>query len=181
MFALLFDPVDEIKKAKTQSYAKILVYLLAAALFETAGLLFFTWQFLSSWMPPNMLSYSIVIGVLGFIVVHLAAAFFFTVAMHVLDGNGGYYEGLATLVLAMVAPAVTTFFAGALTFVPYGGGASAVLLAYGYILGFATFFRAGKEMFELDYAGVLIGFLITALTLGLAYSIFNVPMFNFIQ
>ena len=181
MFALLIDPVAEIKNAKQQNYAKILLYLVAASLFETAGLLFFLWQFLSSWLPPNMISYGIVAAVLGIIVVHLVAAFFFTVAMHVLDGNGGYYEGLATLVFAMVAPAVTTFFAGAVTFVPYSGGAAAVLLAYGYILGFATFFRAGKELFELDYAGVLIGFLITALTLGFSYAIFNFPAFSFLQ
>jgi hypothetical protein len=172
MFALLFDPVSEIKKAKKCSYAHILLYLVAASLFETAGLLFFGWRFFSTWLKPEMIAYGIGAAFLAIIIIHLVVAFFFTVAMHVLDGKGGYYEGLATLVLAMVAPAIATFFAGAATFVPYGSGAAAVMLSYGYILGTATLFRSGKEMFELDYAGVLIGFLITALTLGLASSFF---------
>lgn len=173
MFQLLYDPVSEIKSAKKQRYSRILLYLVAAALFETAGLFFFGWRFFSSWLKPDVLAYSIIGAFALLIVVHLVVAFFFTVAMHVLDGKGGYYEGLATLVLAMVAPAVTTFFAGAATFVPFGSGVAAALLAYGYILGTATLFRSGKEMFEIDYAGVLIGFLITALTLGLASSFFT--------
>ena len=173
MFALLFDPVSEIKKAKRQSYVQILLYLITAALFETAGFLFFGWRFFSSWLKPEMIAYGIAGTFFALIIIHLVVAFFFTVAMHVLDGKGGYYEGLTTLVLAMVAPAITTFFAGAATFVPYGSGVAAVLLAYGYILGTATLFRSGKELFELDYAGVLIGFLITALTLGFAYSFFT--------
>ncbi len=172
MFALLFDPVNEIRIVKKQSYAHIILYLIAAALFETAGLLFFGWRFFSTWLKPSVLAYGIVGAFFALILIHLVVAFFFSVAMHVLDGKGGYYEGLATLVLAMVAPAITTFFAGAATFVPYGSGAAAVLLAYGYILGTATLFRAGKELFEIDYAGVLIGFLITALTLGFAFSFF---------
>lgn len=175
MFALLFDPVSEIKKAKKQNYFRILLYLITAALFETAGLLFFGWRFFSTWLKSDIIAYGIIGILLAIIIAHLVVAFFFTVAMHVLDGRGGYYEGLATLVLAMVAPAITTFFAGAATFVPYGYGAAVVLLAYGYILGSATLFRSGKEMFELDYAGVLIGFLITALTLGLAVSFFTFP------
>ena len=172
MFQLLYDPVSEIKKAKKQCYAPIILYLVAAALFETAGLLFFGWRLFSTWLKPHVLAYGIAGTFFALILIHLVVALFFTVAMHVLDGKGGYYEGLTTLVLAMVAPAITTFFAGAASFVPYGSGASAVLLAYGYILGTATLFRSGKELFELDYAGVLIGFLITAVTLGLSFSLF---------
>ncbi len=173
MFALLFDPVSEIRKVKKCGYAHVLLYLVAASLFETAGLLFFGWRFFSSWLKPEVLAYGIVGAIFAIIILHLVVAFFFSIAMHILDGKGGYYEGLATLVLAMVAPAITTFFAGAATFVPYGSGAAAVLLSYGYILGTATLFRSGKELFELDYAGVLVGFLITAVTLGLAFSFFT--------
>ncbi len=173
MFQLLYDPVSEIKKAKKQNYFHIFLYLIAAALFETAGLLFFGWRFFSNLLSTNTIAYGIVATFFFIVLTHLVVAFFFSVAMHVLDGKGGYYEGLATLVLAMVAPAITTFFAGAAIFLPYGTGIAAVLLAYGCILGTATLFRSGKELFELDYAGVLIGFLITALTLGLAYSFFT--------
>jgi len=167
MFKLLYDPVSEIKHAKKQSFAKILMYLLAAALFETAGLLFIGWRYFSKLLVPEVLAYAILFTLFSIILVHLIVAFFFALAMHVLDGKGGYYEGLATLVLAMVAPAIATFFAGAVVYIPFGFYISALLLAYGYIIGAATLFRSGKEFFELDYAGVLIGFLITALPLGL--------------
>jgi len=173
MFRLLYDPVSEIKKAKRQSYVHIFLYLIAAALFETAGLLFFGWRFFSTLLNSSLIAYGIVVALFTLLIVHVVVAFFFTVAMHVLDGKGGYYEGLATLVLAMVAPAIATFFAGAAIFLPYGSGIAAILLSYGYILGTAALFRSGKELFELDYAGVLIGFLITALTLGLASFFFN--------
>ncbi len=173
MFRLLYDPVSEIKKAKKQNYFHIFLYLVAAALFETAGLLFLGWRFFNVLLNTNTIAYGIVATFLSIIFIHLVVAFFFSVAMHVLDGKGGYYEGLTTLVLAMVAPAIATFFAGAAIFLPYGAGIAAVLFAYGYILGTATLFRSGKELFELDYAGVLIGFLITALTLGLASFFFT--------
>ena len=88
-------------------------------------------------------------------------AFFLSVSLHVLDGRGGYYEGLATLVAGSVAPAILLFFAGALAFIPFGVIVSAMLLLYGVILGASTCVRSAKELFELDYAGVLIGILIT--------------------
>lgn len=170
MFKLLYDPVSEIKSAKKQSYAKILLYLLAASLFETIGLLFFAWRYFSKFFTPNVLVYGIVGTLFFLIVIHLVVAFFFSLAMHVLDGKGGYYEGLTTLVLSMVAPAVAIFFAGAASFIsPF---VASVLLIYGYVIGTATLFRSGKELFELDYAGVLIGFLITVIPLGIACAIF---------
>ncbi|MEM3154531.1 MAG: hypothetical protein QW165_03115 [Candidatus Woesearchaeota archaeon] len=171
MFQLLYDPVAEIKKSKKQSYAKILLYLLAAALFETAGLFFFAWRYFSGLLTPDVIAYGVLGVLFVLILAHLVVAFFFAMSMHVLDGKGGYYEALASLVLAMVAPAVAIFFAGAVSFVPYGSGAVGVMLAYGYILGAATLFRSGKEFFELDYAGVLVGFLITAIPLGLISSL----------
>ena len=168
MFALLYDPVSEIKKAKKQSYSRILMYLLTASLFETIGFLFIAWRYFRDSLTTNLLVSGIFGTLFSLIAVHLVAAFFYSFAMHVLDGKGGYYDGLATLVLAMVAPAVLTFFAGAALFVPFGLFFAAAMLAYGYVLGAATLFRAGKELFELDYAGVLVGFLITAIPLGLS-------------
>lgn len=169
MFALLYDPVSEIKKAKKQSYARILMYLLTAALFETVGILFFAWWYFREFLTTNILVNGIVGVLFSLVALHLIVAFFFSISMHVLDGKGGYYEGLATLVLAMVAPAVATFFAGAALFLPFGVYVAAALLAFGYVLGAATLFRSGKELFELDYAGVLVGFLITFLPLCFAY------------
>lgn len=167
MFKLLYDPVSEIRIAKKQSYARIFMYLLTASMFETIGMFFFAWYYFSELITANILVLGTIGTLFSLIAVHLLVAFFYSFAMHVLDGKGGYYEGLATLVLAMVAPAVATFFGGALIFVPYGMIISGLVLAYGYILGAATLFRAGKDLFELDYAGVLIGFLITAIPLGL--------------
>ncbi|MBI4146393.1 hypothetical protein HY489_03590 [Candidatus Woesearchaeota archaeon] len=168
MFELLYDPVAEIKRIKRQSFAKVLLYLLAVSLFEAAGVLFFAWRF----VPDKLTASFVVNGLLAFIfgsmALHLIIAFFFSVAMHVLDGKGGYYEGLAAVVLSSVAPAVTTFFAGVIAFAPVGGIIAVLLVTFGYILGFATLFRAGKELFELDYAGVLVGFLVTVLPLVVA-------------
>ena len=144
------------------------MYLLTAALFETIGILFFAWKYLSNMITTNMLVNGIIVLLVGLIIGHLLVALFYSFAMHVLDGKGGYYEGLSTLVLAMVAPAIATFFAGAAIYVPFGNIPSSLIMAYGYILGAATLFRTGKELFELDYAGVFIGFLITAIPLGLA-------------
>ena len=161
MFALLYDPVKEIRLAKKQSYSRILLYLVAAALFETVGLLFFAWNFFPDKFSNDLLVMG-VFGVLGgLILAHLVVAFFFSLALHVLDGKAGYYEGLSALVLSFVAPAVAVFFAGALSFIPFGTFLSILLLMYGYVLGGATLFRSAKEFFELDYAGVLVGFLIT--------------------
>jgi hypothetical protein len=144
------------------------MYLLTASLFETIGLLFVAWKYFSKWLAPDLVVNGIVGILFSLIAAHLVVAFFFSAAMHVLDGKGGYYEGLATLVLSMVAPAISLFFAGAALFMPFGIYVSALLLSYGYVLGTATLFRSGKELFELDYAGVLIGFLTTAIPLGLA-------------
>ena len=107
-----------------------------------------------------MLVSGIIGTVFSLIAAHLIAAFFFSLAMHVLDGKGGYYEGLTALVLGMIAPATMMFFAGALTFIPFGIFFASLLMTYGYVLGVATLFRASKEFFELDYAGVLVGVLI---------------------
>lgn len=170
MFKLLYDPVVVIKQAKKEGFPKILLTLFAASLFATAGLLFLGWRFMPLFINPNLIVLAIIATLLGCIVLHLVAAFFFALAMHVLDGTGGYYEGLAALVLSMVAPAVSIFFAGAISFLPYGTYVGLLLLAYGYTIGSATFFRAGKELFNVDYVAVLIGFLVTAFILGSAIS-----------
>ncbi len=172
MFRLLYDPLAEIRKLRMQSFATVLLYLVAAALFETVGLLFFAVKIQTSF---DFSAEALMLGVLGsflfLVLVHLAVAFFFAVAMHVLDGKGGYYEALTALVLSFVAPAVGIFFGGALTFIPYCWIVSVVLIALGFVLGFATLFRASKELFQLDYSGVLIGFLITVIPLSLAVSV----------
>jgi len=169
MFQLLFDPVAEIKRAKKQSYSKVLMYLFAAALFETAGLFFFALRLFADKLSQGM----IINGILGFLFAcigfHLVVAFFFSAAMHVLDGKGGYYEGLTAVVFSMVAPAVATFFAGALSFIPFALPLAVLLVSFGYVLGAATLFRAAKELFELDYAGVLVGVLITMFPLMWAF------------
>jgi len=160
MFRLLFDPLSEIKAASEESYAKLLLYVLASAMFLTVGVLFFAWRFFSSIFSTSALT----VGVFGTLTAALlfpfVMAFFFAVVYHVLDGKGGYYEALAATVLAMVAPSVAWFFAGALSFLPYGLAGSLLLLSYGYVLSGATGARAFKEYFKLDYAGVFLGAII---------------------
>ena len=168
MFQLLYDPVSEIKKAKKESYARILMYLIAASFFETTGLFFLIWRYFSDRLTTNLLVNGIIGTLFSLIELQLIVAFFFSMIMHVLDGKGGYYEGLASLVLSMVAPAMMTFFAGALVFLPYGAVFASLLFMYGYAVGASTLFRAGKEFFELDYAGVLAGVLILVFSLAAA-------------
>ncbi len=174
MFDLLHDPLNEIRKCKKQSYARILMFLVTASLFETIGLLFFGWRFFSHLMSTSFVVNGVVFVLFSLVFLHLFAALFFSVAMHVLDGKGGYYEGLTTLVLAFVAPAVAIFFGGALAFVPMGIYVSLLLISYGYVLGCATLFRSAKELFQLDYAGVLAGFLITTIPLGITCFVFAI-------
>ncbi len=161
MFALLYDPVSEIKKAKRQSFAKVLMYLLTASLFATIGVFFFAWRYSSTKLSQTFIINGTLVVLFSLMVLSAIFAFFFSLAMHVLDGRGGYYEGLSAIVLSMVAPAIMLFFGGALSFMPYGLVFSALLAAYGFVIGTATLFRAAKELFELDYAGVLVGFLIS--------------------
>jgi len=167
MFELLYDPLKEIKKCKKQSYSRILMFLVAASLFETIGLLFLGWRYFNNLMTTSLVVNGVVFVLFALILLHLLVALFFSISMHILDGKGGYYEGLTTLVLAFIAPAVSIFFGGALTFIPFGVYPALLLIAYGYVVGFATLFRAAKELFELDYAGVFAGFLITAIPLSL--------------
>lgn len=175
MFQLLIDPVTEIKKRRKQSYSTILLYLVAAALFETVGLLFFAMRF-ESFLPaftPDMLMLAIVGTLIFLVAAHFVVALFFAIAMHVLDGKGGYYEALASLVLSFVAPAVAVFFSGALAFLPFGYFVSVFLLTLGYVMGLATLLRSAKEMFQISYAGVLSGCLITFIPLAFAsYAVF---------
>ena len=161
MFALLYDPLSEIRAVKRPSYSKVLLYLLTSVLFATVGVFFFLWRFLEP-TTANAVSYVLffLFGSLGAL---LVTSFFLSVALHVLDGKGGFYEGLAMVVLSAVAPSVMVFFAGAAAFVPFGIVVSCLLLSFGCVLGAATFFRAGKELFELDYAGVFIGLLIASM------------------
>lgn len=166
MFQLLYDPLGEIKKARHQQFGKILLYLVTASLFYTVGLLFFAWRYFPERLTPPMIANGILLALFGIMTVVLLASFFFALAFHVLDGKGGYYEGLAMTVFALVPDAVFTFFAGALTFAPMGMYVGLTLLAYGWVLAFAIFFRAGKELFELDYAGVFAGFIATLVPLA---------------
>lgn len=155
MFALLYDPLSEIRAAKKESYAKILMYLLSSVLFAAVGFFFFLWRFLE---PSTDVAVKYVLCFLfGSLAAVLVYSFFVSVALHVLDGKGGFYEGLSMAVLSLVAPSVMMFFSGAVAFIPFGLPVSAFLLMYGCVLGVATFFRAGKELFELDYAGVFVG------------------------
>ncbi len=174
MFRLLYDPVSEIRHAKKQGYAKLLLYLVAVSLFATAGVLFLAARYFPSALTLNLLVSGIVGLLFGLIAAHIVVAFFFSFALHILDGKGGYYDGLTALVYAMVAPAIMLFFGGALTFIPFGPILFLFLLVYGVVLGTATLFRAAKEFFELDYAGVLSAVLITFVPLiFLCTTLFN--------
>ena len=157
MFALLYDPLSEIKKCRDESYARILMYLLTASLFAACGLLFYGLNYASEIVSVSVLISSIVGFLFAFFFGVLFFALFLAMCLHVLDGKGGYYEGLCCLVLSFVPFAVCFFFGGALSFIPYGLLASLLLFVYGFVLGTATLFRAGKELFSLDYAGVSVG------------------------
>lgn len=157
MFALLYDPLSEIKKCRSESFARILIYLLTASLFAACGLLFYGLRYASEVVSMSVLVASVVGFLFAFFLGVLFFALFFAMCLHVLDGKGGYYEGLCCLVLSFVPLAVCFFFGGALSFIPYGILASLLLFVYGFVLGAATLFRAGKELFGLDYAGVSVG------------------------
>lgn len=172
MFALLYDPLSEIKKVRKESYARLLMYLLTASLFASCGMLFFGLNYAGDVISAGVLVNSIIGFIFAFFVGALFLAFFFSIALHVLDGKGGYYEGLSCVVLSFVAPAVMFFFAGALSFVPYGVIGSILLLTYGGVLSMVTLFRAGKELFSLDYAGVFVGVLACDLSLILTVCAF---------
>lgn len=157
MFQLLYDPLSEIRKCKRQQFGKVLLYLLTASMFYTIGLLFFAWRYVPAKLTPTVIANGLLLVLFGLITAVLVASFFFALAFHVLDGKGGYYEGLSMVVLSIVPEGVFTFFAGALTFAPLGIYVALLLLAYGWVLAFAIFFRSGKELFELDYSGVIAG------------------------
>jgi hypothetical protein len=135
------------------------MYLLTASLFATIGAFFFAWRYAG--LSQSFLVNGTLVFLFSLMVAILVFAFFFSLAMHVLDGRGGYYEGLCAIVMSLVAPAMMVFFGGALSFMPYGLGFAGLLASYGFVIGTATLFRASKELFELDYAGVLVGFLIS--------------------
>jgi hypothetical protein len=166
MLRLLYDPVVEIKSFKKESIFKSLIYLIASSLMFSAGLLLFSTKL--KLIPEAFLIYAIVGSLFGIIGLFLVFAFFFSVAMHVLDGKGGFYEGLATTVLSVSPIATAAMLAGAISFIPYGIFLSILVMIYGVVLGSAVFFRAGKELFNLDYFAVFVGVLITKLPLLLA-------------
>ena len=163
MLRLLYDPVAEIKSFKKEGIAKALLYLLASSLMLCAGLLLFSFKF--KLIPDNLLIYAIVGGLFGIIALYLVFAFFFSVAMHVLDGNGGFYEGLAATVLALAAPSVAALLAGAIAFIPFGIYLSVLLMMYGIVLSTAVFLRAGKELYNADYFAVFAAALVVKLCL----------------
>lgn len=166
MLRLLYDPVVEIKSFKKEGVAKSLLYLLASSLMFSAGLLLFSTKF--GFVPDSLLVYAIVGSLFGVISVFLLFSFFFSVAMHVLDGNGGFYEGLASTVLSISPVATAVLLAGAIAFIPYGVFLSALLLVYGMVLGGAVFFRAGKELYGVEYFAVFVGLVFTKLPIIIA-------------
>ncbi len=168
MLELLYDPLIEIQRVKRQSYSRVFLYLLASSLFASCGILFGWMKYTNS---ADMLYYAPVI-LFAMLAVFIVFAFFLSVALHVLDGKGGYYEGLSMTVLGVIAPSIAMFFGGALLFIPYGWFFASVVAAYGFVLGTATFFRAGKELFNLEYAGVFIGWFIAELPWWIALLLF---------
>lgn len=170
MFRLLYDPVVEIKSFKKESVFKALIYLIASSLMLSAGLLLFSTKL--KLIPEEFLIYAVVGGLFGVIGLFLVFAFFFSVAMHVLDGNGGFYEGLATIVLSISPIATAAMFAGAISFIPYGIFLSILVLIYGIVLGSAVFFRAGKELYGVEYFAVFVGVFITKLPMILAVCLY---------
>jgi hypothetical protein len=166
MLRLLYDPVAEIKSFKRESVFRALIYLIASSLMFSAGLLLFSTKL--KLIPEEFLIYAIVGSLFGIIGLFLVFAFFFSVAMHVLDGKGGFYEGLATTVLSVSPIATAVMLAGAISFIPYGLFISILVLIYGIVLGSAVFFRAGKELFSLDYFAVFVGVFITKFPILLA-------------
>lgn len=170
MLRLLYDPVVEIKSFKREGIAKSLLYLLASSLMFCVGILLFSTKF--NVIPEKFLVYSIVGGLFGVLSFLLIFAFFFSVAMHVLDGSGGFYEGLATTVLSVSPVSLAVMLSGAIAFIPFGIYFSVLLLIYGAVLGSAVFFRAGKELYGVEYFAVFVGVLITKLPMFLAVLVF---------
>lgn len=150
MFELLYDPIKQIKYAdKHPSFSRVLLMLVASSLFFTAGVLFFCFRFASLQEFIVLILFGALFGFLAFM---LICAFFLSLALHVLGGKGGYYEGLTSYTLGMVAISVMLFFAGALSFIPFIGlPIAGILLMYGFVIGFSITLRCTKELFGVGY------------------------------
>lgn len=167
MFALLYDPLREIRAIRKEGYGKLFLYLLAGSLFTSVGGLFLAWRFIEN-ITSEQLFFGLFAALFGTMLFVLLQSFFFAVSFHILDGKAGYYDAFAALVLSLVAPAIGLFAFGVSVFLPYGVIYGSLLLGYGCVIGCATLARSVKEYFDLDYAGVLVGALIVKLPLIIA-------------
>jgi hypothetical protein len=114
---------------------------------------------------------SIVIGAfVAFMSVFLGGMFIgylISVAMRTLGGTGGFFEGLTTVSYASFVPLISLVASSLLSVVgAFSRDAAAigivmlltaVVLLWGMVLGFATLYRALKELFSTDMVTALAG------------------------
>ena len=175
MYKLLIYPVEEIKRTvKHPSLSRTLILGLIEALLLAFGTLIFM----------SVLPLPISIGALSAlfaaastlvitIVLLLLFSLFFTIVMHILS-DGGFYEGLTSIVYGFAAPCAAIFLGSILSYIiPTAGIVIAALLyIFGVTIGFATFFRTAKELFDADY--ITIWLAMSALVMVVVLTVYAV-------
>jgi hypothetical protein len=153
MISLLYDPVEAVDEAKKmRNFGTSFLVLVVASLFMALAMIIGTRGL--AWLPAIILFIVI-------IVLSLFAGLLTQLAFTTLTGKGGYFEGFTVVVYPMLAPAAALLIGSILILIPYIGMIlSALLMAIAMILGYATFFRAAKELFHTDYVVALIGFIV---------------------
>lgn len=153
MINLLYDPAEAIAEAKKmKSFGKSFLVLVVVALFMALAMIIGTMGL--AWLPALILF-------IVLIVVSLFAGLLTQLAFTTLTGKGGYFEGFTTTVYPMMAPATAILVSSILVLIPYIGMVlSALIMAIAMIIGYATFFRAAKELFGTDYTVALVGFIV---------------------
>ena len=176
MIKLLTAPKEAIKEAKKKrNFKKTIAYLLLASLLITGAVAIFlasgggtAAQFLSLrtsvswgdiWQAATLVFAVVFLGALftGFLV---------KLAMSALgEKSKGYYEGLTSIVYALVAPSICAIIASLVMAVAFVLNSILItwfvavpILIAGAVLGLATGVRAWKELFEAEWIVAFLGY-----------------------
>lgn len=118
---------------------------------------------------------AVAVAVLGFLC-SLFVAWPTFVALNLLGGKGGYFEGLTPIAYALFVPAVGLLAASLLSFIPVIGGIAAfVVIALAVAIGLATYLRGLSELFGVNLLTALIGAAIIHIALMAAIWFMAVP------
>lgn len=113
------------------------------------------------------------LGIAAFFIVFIGGLFFgwiMKLIMTILGGEGGYFEGLATIAYPVLTAAIGILVAMVLSYIPVIGiGLSFLTIAIFFAMAYAFMFRFTKEMFEVDmitsFVGITVLFAIVAISI----------------